>query len=140
MLAALLLHTGLQAQSASIFHQQGTALHGYDVVAFFTDSTAVAGKTEHHYEWQGVTWLFASKAHRDAFAADPVHYAPQYGGFCAYGTAGGYKAPTQIETWTIVDGKLYFNYNAKVKALWSKDIPGLVNKADLNWQKIKDKE
>lgn len=140
MLAALLLYTGLQAQSASIFHQQSTALHGYDVVAFFTDSTAVPGKADHHYEWQGVSWLFASPAHRDAFAADPLRYAPQYGGFCAYGTAGGYKAPTQIETWTIVNGKLYFNYNAKVKALWSKDIPGLIKKADVNWQLIKDKE
>lgn len=140
LLAMLLLHTGLQAQSASIFHQQGTAVHGYDVVAFFTDSNAVAGHPDYHYQWQGVNWLFASAAHRDAFAAAPERFAPQYGGFCAYGTAGGYKAPTQIETWTIVDGKLYFNYNNKVKNLWSKNIPALVSKADSNWVKIKDKE
>jgi hypothetical protein len=71
------------------------------------------------------------------FAVDPEKYAPQYGGYCAYGTADGHKAPTETDTWTIDNNKLYFNYNQKVKELWNKDRPGLIKKADEQWPKIK---
>ena len=37
----------------------------------------------------GLTWQFASEAHRDAFLADPAKYQPAYGGYCAFGTSPG---------------------------------------------------
>jgi hypothetical protein len=37
---------------------------------------------------------------------------------------------------TVVDGKLYLNYNADVRKDWSKDIPGMVSKADRNWPEV----
>ena len=37
---------------------------------------------------------------------------------------------------TFVDGKLYLNYNADVRKEWSKDIPGMVSKADRNWPEV----
>jgi hypothetical protein len=40
----------------------------------------------------GVTYRFASAANRAAFLAEPGTYLPQYGGYCAYGMARGYKA------------------------------------------------
>lgn len=138
VLVALVWNVAVKAQPSTIFHQQGIALHGYDVVAFFTDSMAVKGLPENSYTWQGVQWLFSSPAHRQVFAADPERYAPMYGGFCAYGTAGGYKAKTEINTWTIVGGKLYFNYNSKVKERWQTDIPGYIEKANGHWPGIKD--
>ena len=75
----------------------------------------------------------------ESFKKSPEKYAPQYGGYCAYGTAGGHKAPTQTETWTIVDGKLYFNYNEKVKESWNKEQAKLIEKANTQWPLIKDK-
>ncbi|HYC28216.1 MAG TPA: YHS domain-containing (seleno)protein, partial [Chitinophagaceae bacterium] len=69
--------------------------------------------------------------------ADPEKYAPQYGGYCAYGCADGHKAPTEIDTWTVMDGKLYFNYNQKVKAFWDKDRPKYIRLANMNWEKIR---
>jgi YHS domain-containing protein len=140
ILMAVLLSAGLQsaAQSTTINHQNGIALEGYDVVAFFTDSMAVKGNANNAYTWQGVQWHFASQAHREAFAMNPERYAPSFGGFCAYGTARGYKAPTQIETWTIHEGRLFLNYSLKVKSLWLKEMQGYIEKANEQWPAIKD--
>lgn len=38
--------------------------------------------------------------------------------------------------WTIVDGKLYLNFNPDVRDKWSKDIPGNIVKGDKNWPKV----
>jgi hypothetical protein len=76
----------------------------------------------------------------EAFKANPEKYAPQYGGFCAYGTSEGHKAPTQPDAWTIVNDKLYFNYNKDVKVLWNKNQSERIKKADENWIEIKGKK
>jgi YHS domain-containing protein len=132
--------SGIRAQQSEIFKTNGQAIKGFDAVAFFTDSAAVKGADNFSFEWKGATWLFVSEAHRKAFMENPEKYAPQYGGYCAYGTADGHKAPTETDTWTLVNGKLYFNYNSKVKGFWMKNQPALIQKADVNWPLIKDKE
>jgi hypothetical protein len=38
-----------------------------------------------------------------------------------------------------VDGKLYLNFNKKIRKKWSKDIPGNIRKADRNWPGILSK-
>jgi hypothetical protein len=73
----------------------------------------------------------------DSFKNSPEKFSPQYGGYCAYGMAEGHKAPTEADTWTLVDGKLYFNYNQQVKESWSKDIPTYIVQANQNWEQIK---
>lgn len=135
-LAALWL-VAAPAHSGEFFERDGVALRGHDPVAYFTQGKPARGSPEHQAEYQGSTFHFASKAHRDAFAADPARYAPQYGGFCAFGTAGGYKAAIDPQAWTIADGKLYLNYNAAVQKQWSADIAGFVAKADKNWPTVR---
>jgi YHS domain-containing protein len=140
--AAFGLCLGIQcfAQKASVFNTNGTAIHGYDPVAFFTDSKPEKGKEQFSYNWQQVNWLFVNKENLESFKENPEKYAPQYGGYCAYGTADGHKAPTEIDTWTIVGDKLYFNYNKSVKSMWMKDQKQLIEKADKNWPGLKNKE
>ena len=60
----------------------GVAIMGYDTVAYFTDHKAMKGKEELAYDWLGTPWHFATPEHRDLFVADPLKYAPQYGGYC----------------------------------------------------------
>jgi YHS domain-containing protein len=114
----------------------GVAIEGHDPVAYFTDNRAVLGSGAFTAQYEGSTFKFASAEHRDAFVADPEKYVPQYGGFCAYGTAAGYKAVSDPEAFTIVDGKLYLNYSRSVQAEWVKDIPGYVAKANENWPDV----
>ena len=74
------------------------------------------------------------------YKASPEKYAPQYGGYCAYGLADGHKAPTDPTAWTISDGKLYLNYNKDVQTSWLKDKNNYIIVANKKWPGLKDKE
>ncbi len=117
----------------------GAALKGYDPVAYFEDGSATPGSAEYTIAVDGVTYHFASAAHRDAFSADPDKYRPQFGGYCAMGTAMGKKFDVDPEAFRVVDGKLYMNLSKKVQVKWLEDVPGNIVKANNNWPKIKDK-
>jgi hypothetical protein len=129
----------VNAQKSEIYTPNGKAINGYDAVAFFKQSKPVMGSDSLSFMYMDAKWLFATRADLEAFKASPEQYAPQYGGYCAYGTSQGHKAPTKPETWTIVNDKLYFNYNPKVKELWLKDQQAFIEKADKTWPEIKDK-
>ena len=114
----------------------GLAIKGYDPVAYFEDGKPVKGDAAYEYQWKGATWRFSNAAHREAFTKEPNRYAPQYGGFCAYGVSEGHAAPVDPEAWSIVSGKLYLNYDKKVREGWKKDTDGRIRKADQNWPKL----
>jgi len=109
------------------------AIKGYDAVGYFTKSAPALGHPAFAAEYEGQRYLFASVAHRDAFMQEPAKYAPQYGGFCAYGATRGYKAAIDPASFTVRDGKLYLNHSANVQSLWEKDIPGYIKLADDKW-------
>lgn len=143
------MHTGLRiialllavggadsAVAGEFFERNGVAIDGYDPVAYFTEMKSVKGSPEFRSDYQGSTFHFVSAAHRDAFAADPSRYAPQYGGFYAYGTAKVYKATIDPAAFTIVHAKLYLNYGEAVHSRWLSDISGHIQKADANWPEV----
>ena len=100
------------------------------------------GSEEFEYEWLNARWRFASAKHRDLFAADPEHYAPQYGGFCSGAMAFGDIVVGNPEAWTIVDGKLYLNYagpdgtDMSGRDEFVKNSGAEIAKADANWIKL----
>lgn len=106
------------------------AILGYDPVAYFTDGKPVKGNPAYTHEWQAAKWRFASQSHLDLFKADPEKYAPQYGGYCAYGVSQDSLVGIEPDKFTILDGKLYLNYDADVQATWLKDPAGYIRQAD----------
>ncbi|MEO0984419.1 MAG: YHS domain-containing (seleno)protein [Cyanobacteria bacterium J06639_14] len=124
---------GSETSPLAVYVEDGVAIKGADPVAYFTEEAYVEGSDEFTHDWNGATWYFASAENRDAFANEPEVYAPQYGGFCAWAVSQGATAPIDPTAWKIVDGKLYLNYDDKVQARWSKDIPGNIAQADENW-------
>jgi YHS domain-containing protein len=124
------------ASAGDFFEKDGVAIRGYDPVAYFTDRKPMKGAAKYQADYQGSAFHFTSEKNRDAFKANPARYAPQYNGFCAFGTASGYKAAVDPAAFTIVDGKLYLNYNNAVRKQWSGDIPGFIAKADKNWPDV----
>ena len=142
LVAAIALFTSIQlkAQKEQIYTSNSYAIAGYDPVAYFKNEKAVKGKKEYSYQWKDANWLFSTKEDMDLFAANPEKYAPQYGGYCAYGLSEGHKAPPDPNTWTIVDGKIYFNYSKDVKTMWIKNPKERIQEADKQWSSIKDKE
>jgi YHS domain-containing protein len=117
----------------------GIALKAYDAVAYFQEGKARKGSGEFEHEWMGARWQFTSETNRDLFAENPERFAPQYGGYCAYGVSRGYFADIDPHVFKVVDGKLYLNYNAEVGRTWAKDIPGFIAKAESNWPQLHKK-
>ena len=106
------------------------AIEGYDPVAYFTEGKATKGSERYSYEWLGASWHFASDEHRRLFEADPISYAPQFGGLCAEGMA--YNEMTvniEPEVWQIIDGKLYITAGAA----FGEDMSAIKPKAEENW-------
>lgn len=112
------------------------AIRGYDPVAYFREGGPRQGKPEFAVQQDGATWWFDSAEHKALFAADPEKYMPAFGGFCAYGTSRGYLVKIEPEAWSIVDGRLYLNYDLGVRDTWMKDTKGYIDKAEANWPKL----
>ena len=135
--AILMLATGVFAAADPVNKSlTGTALKGYDAVAYFREGRPVKGRDEFRHDWMGAKWYFANAENRDEFARNPEKYAPQYGGYCSWAVSRGYTANIDPEAWKIVEGKLYLNYNKDVQKSWEADVPGNIKKADENWPKL----
>lgn len=112
---------------------RGVAVNGYDVVAYHEENKPVKGDAKFTHEWNGAKWMFATEASLGKFKADPAKYAPQYGGYCAWAVGHGYTAPTDPAAFTIVDGKLYLNYNKDVSAKWNPEKAKWIAEGDQHW-------
>lgn len=112
------------------------AIEGYDPVAYFQQDKAVEGKKDIKHEWMGANWQFSSTANRDLFAANPEKYSPQYGGYCAYAVSQNSTAGIDPDQFTIIDDKLYLNYNAKIQKKWTQDRDNYIREADKNWPAV----
>lgn len=119
---------------------EGLAIRGYDPVAYFRDGGPRLGKPEFSVRHGGAVWRFASAEHKALFEADPERYLPAYGGFCAYGTSRGYLVKIEPEAWSIVDGKLYLNYDLGVRETWAGRTKTYIARADGNWPRLTAKD
>lgn len=111
----------------------GIGLAGFDPVSFFEGDTPLNGSPMIRGEHAGATYLFASERNRDRFLANPDRFAPQYGGFCAYGVSLGILLPVDITTAQVRNGKLYLNVNADILEKFNADFEGSVERANANW-------
>ena len=118
------------------YKPDGIAIRGYDTVAYFTDGKPEKGSDDFTMDYEGATWKFSSQEHLDLFKGDPDKYVPQYGGYCAYGVAVGNLVKIEPDLWTIVDDKLYLNYNKSLNNKWKKDVPGYIEKADAQFETL----
>lgn len=114
----------------------GVAIRGFDPVAYVTEKHPQLGSIEHFALWDDVLWLFSSAAHRDAFLADPVRYAPAYGGFCAYCVADGHKLHSNPAAWILHNNRLYLHKSPSLRDSWSKDPDTFIADADRRWPDI----
>lgn len=130
ILAALALFASMAAAEEKL------AIKGYDPVAYFTDGKPTPGSPEHEAVWREARWRFASAEHRELFLKQPEAYAPQYGGYCAMGVAFGKKAEVDPEAWTIVDGKLYLNYDKTFREQWRAERTAMIKSADEKWKEL----
>ncbi len=131
--------TGRAATAAEIVNATaaGIAIDGFDAVAYFELGHPVKGRADLSVVYKGVRWLFATPAHRNAFAADPERYAPRYKGFCAVAVSEGAAAEVDfVDGWAIVDGALYMNWSAAVKRTFLTELPERLPASRKNWPDV----
>lgn len=112
-------------------------LAGHDAVAYFTQNAAIEGSAKYTATYNGAIYRFSSASNRNTFKANPTKYAPQYGGFCAYGTALGKKFDIDGKAFEVVDGKLFVNKNLDVYETWVEDKDENITTANTQWSTIK---
>ena len=79
-----------------------------------------------------------AREHQEMFKADPIKYAPQYGGYCAGEVVGG-SVTVNIDpnAFKIIDGKLYLIYDEPHADDFAAHASENVTAADANWPKVK---
>lgn len=118
---------------------KGVMLDGYDVVELL-NKKEIPGSYKFTTNYAGAVYHFSTDANKKKFEMAPEKYAPQYGGHCAVSTSMGKLEPGNIETWSVVGGKLYVQRNAKAKGMWDKKGPQMfIPKADKNWPELTNK-
>ncbi|EBA15637.1 twin-arginine translocation pathway signal sequence domain protein, putative [Roseobacter sp. SK209-2-6] len=128
--------TESRAEMPIFSEQNGLAIGGYDVVAFFDEQHAMRGNSAHALMWKGVVWHFATAGNQARFEANPRAYAPVFGGYCAYAMARGYLAAGNPELWVIEDGELFLLNNSAAHGLWQQDATALNEIARENWPSV----
>ena len=106
------------------------AIYGYDPMGYWNDNKAVKGKEEFKFSWRGADWYFASQENLDTFKSDPLKWAPQYGGYCAYAMSDNRLVGIDEDAFTIYEGKLYLNYSMSVSREWNKNKVQFIQEAD----------
>jgi YHS domain-containing protein len=114
-------------------NKDGTAILGYDAVAYFTDHKPVKGNHKFQSEYEGAKYYFASAEHKALFDASPARYAPAYGGYCGYAASIDRLSPISPEWFQIIDGQLILQHNKKATDKFNADQKSNIMKADQNW-------
>lgn len=125
-----------QASAPPVFQHAGLAIRGMDPVAYFALNGPVRGREAYQEDWNGAVWRFASAANRDVFVADPVRYAPVFGGYCAYAASRGSLASTVSNAWSVYEGRLFLNASLRAREFWTDRLPNSVAAGEANWPAI----
>lgn len=133
---ALSLPRAARAAEPRVFQSRIGTINGIDPVAYFDGNGPVEGSRDITHDWDGATWLFASTANRDAFAAEPGRFAPVFGGYCAFAASRGYLAPTIPAAWAIEEGRLFLNASLRARDLWTAELPDVIARGEANWPAI----
>lgn len=118
------------------YNTNGIAINGYDPVAYFTERKPVRGSSAHATDYKEAVWHFSTAENLATFLSDPNAYEAQYGGYCAWAAAEDYIAKTDPDAWSVHNGKLYLNFNKRIRRRWLRDADGNIARGDANWPAI----
>lgn len=97
----------------------GLAIGGFDPVAYFTDSDALAGVSEHELTEDGAVWRFRNEGNRAEFAKHPEVYGPQFGGYDPVDMARGVTIAGNPRLWLVAGQRLYLFGREETRAAFT---------------------
>lgn len=114
----------------------GLAIGGYDPVAFYTDGRPVPGSPDFELAYGGAVWRFCNIGNREAFAARPDVYAPQFGGYDPLGVAHGVAVAGNPSLWLISGGRLFLFYDRGRLDTFTADAERIIAAAERKWPEV----
>jgi len=139
LIAPQVLRADIFRNEGLVYADNGRAVRGADVVAYFDEGQRVEGSDHFATEWRGALWCFASADHQAEFEANPRAFAPRYGGYCAYAMSLNMAIASDPVAWRIHDKRLYLFHTDRAIANWEADVAGNIARADANWPGIRRK-
>jgi len=128
--------TALATESIVVDRHTGLAIAGYDPVAFYTDGKPLLGSSEFEFRHGGVIWRFCNIGNREAFAARPDVYAPQFGGYDPVGIAHGLAVAGNPLVWLIRDERLFLFYDHARLQAFAADAERTIATAKRRWPEV----
>jgi hypothetical protein len=116
----------------------GLAINGFDPVAYFTDAQALLGQPALEVSQAGAVWRFRSDANRQAFAADPEIYGPQFGGYDPVDVARGVTVAGNPQLWLIVERRLYLFGREQSRDAFAAAPQDYLQQATRRWPGLED--
>jgi hypothetical protein len=111
----------------------GLAIHGFDPVAYFTDSRPSPGRPEFERVHQGAIWRFRNEGNRAAFAADPDVYLPRFGGHDPVALTRGVATPGNPLVWLMSGNRLYLFHSHETRNAFAADPDAMIAASDERW-------
>ena len=112
---------------------QEVAISGRDVVSYHNAIKPVKGSKQIVANWDNTQWRFSSEENRDLFLKNPERYVPEFGGFCPVALADNHTKVGKSSHYTVVDEKLYLNYNRKTRSSFNESPDNFLWRAQLNF-------
>jgi YHS domain-containing protein len=138
----LALHAGVAVSPAAVTERivvdwhTGLAIGGYDPVAYFTDGKQKPGSADFELHYGGVIWRFCNLGNREAFAARPDVYMPQFGGYDPLGVARGVAVAGKPNVWLISGERLFLFYDQAWLETFAADPDRLTAQAARKWPSV----
>jgi hypothetical protein len=114
----------------------GLAIGGYDPVAFYMDGKPVPGSPDVELHYAGAIWRFRNVGNREAFAARPDIYLPQFGGYDPIGVSRGVAVAGNPSLWLITGGRLFLFYDHRRLEIFTSDPARFIAEAQRKWPDV----
>ena len=111
----------------------GLAIEGFDPVAYFTDAEPILGLPDFEASEAGAVWRFHNASNRDAFAANPEIYGPQFGGYDPIDVARGIALAGNPRFFVVTGQRLYLFGREESRNDFAANPARFLKDAELRW-------
>jgi hypothetical protein len=94
------------------------------------------GKADFELAYGGATWRFRNIGNREAFAARPDVYMPQFGGYDPVGVAHGVAVAGNPNVWLVAGARLFLFYDRARLEKFAADAERLTAAAERKWPQV----
>lgn len=110
------------------------AVGGYDATLYFAGGLPKPGKPEINYVYEEQIYYFTSFESRQTFIDNPMQYAPQYGGHCAFAMSDHKTVAANPAVFAIQDNKLFLFESEAKRQMWETNSRKFRIVGDKRWE------